>query len=122
MNYTIDAYGNKFTYSYNNLTGETTITDSNNRNTIKRYDSSYSITNSVDPEGRVVIVEYYKDESNINRYWEEKSITDRNGNKTQYQRDNNGNITKIINPNQSYLHLLYGQRMPTAGLQGKRPS
>ena len=110
MDYTVDAHGNQFTYSYDNVQGKTTITDINGRQNVKWYDSSYSITNSVDAEGRSTVAEYYKDEDNINRYWEEKSVTDRNGNKTRYDRDSRGNITKITNPDNSYKEMGYDNK------------
>jgi RHS repeat-associated protein len=110
VDYTIDAYGNRFTYSYDNVRGKTTITDSNGRQSVKWYDSSYSITNSVDAEGLSTSIEYYKDANNINRYWEEKSITDRNGNITRYERDSSGNITKITNPDNSIKEMAYDSK------------
>lgn len=69
-----------------------------------------SITNSVDAEGLSTSIEYFKDENNINRYWEEKAVTDRNGNKTRYERDPMGNITKITNPDNSYKEMGYDNK------------
>jgi len=107
---TTDAYGNAHTYAYDNLSGKTVITDSSGRQTTQWYDSSYSVTNNTDQEGKATLAEYFKDSNGINKYWEEKSATDRNGNKTQYQRDTNGNITQIINPDNSTKTMTYDSR------------
>lgn len=108
-NYT-DRLGNTFSYTYNNTERKTTITDSNNRVVIKWYDSWMYIIKSQDPENKQVLVEYYLDGNNVNKYGEEKQITDRYGNVTQYLRDNNGNITKIINPDGSSREYVYDDK------------
>jgi len=41
-------------------------------------------------------VEYYLDDRGENKYSEEKSVTDRNGNTTVYERDGNGNFGKLF--------------------------
>ena len=105
-----DANGNEFTYSYDNINCVTTITDSNGRVTTQKYDSSYSIINSTDAEGKSTVYEYTRDENGINKYSEEKSVTDRNGNKTQYDRDSNGNVTKITNPDSSTKVMTYDEK------------
>ena len=105
-----DANGNEFTYSYDNINCVTTITDSNGRVTTQKYDSSYSIINSTDAEGKSTVYEYTRDENGINKYSEEKSVTDRNGNKTQYDRDSNGNVTKITNPDSSTRVMTYDEK------------
>ena len=105
-----DANGNEFTYSYDNINCVTTITDSNGRVTTQKYDSSYSIINSTDAEGKSTVYEYTRDENGINKYSEEKSVTDRNGNKTQYDRDANGNVTKITNPDSSTRVMTYDEK------------
>ncbi|MEN6314698.1 MAG: DUF1308 domain-containing protein [Clostridiaceae bacterium] len=107
---TTDAYGNAHTYAYDNLSGKTVITDSSGRQTTQWYDSSYSVTNNTDQEGKATLVEYFKDGNGVNKYWEEKSVTDRNGNKTQYQRDASGNITQITNPDSSTKTMTYDSR------------
>jgi len=110
VDYTTDAFGNVNTYSYDNVNGKTTITDSNNRQTITWYDGSKNTTISVDAEGKSTIIEYFLDSYGYNKYGEEKSFTDRNGNKTQYERDANGNITKITNPDNSYKVMTYDNK------------
>ena len=105
-----DANGNEFTYSYDNINCVTTITDSNGRVTTQKYDSSYSIINSTDAEGKSTVYEYTRDENGINKYSEEKSVTDRNGNKTQYDRDASGNVTKITNPDSSTRVMTYDEK------------
>ncbi|MHB8126970.1 MAG: DUF6531 domain-containing protein, partial [Desulfitobacteriaceae bacterium] len=107
VDYTTDAYGNVQTYIYDNSNGKTTITDSNGRQTVQWYDTTYNITNKVDAEEKSSQTEYFVDSNGINQYCEEKSVTDRNGNKTQFERDNVGNITQIINPDLSFKLFTY---------------
>ncbi|TYQ14733.1 UNVERIFIED_CONTAM: RHS repeat-associated protein [Acetivibrio alkalicellulosi] len=46
----------------------------------------------------------------FNRYGEFKNITDRYGNRTEYERDGRGNITKIINPDLSSREYKYDEK------------
>ncbi|OPX42547.1 tRNA(Glu)-specific nuclease WapA precursor [Ruminiclostridium hungatei] len=110
VNRRTDANGNTFTYTYDNINCVTTITDSNARVTREKYDGSYSIINSTDAEGKSTIYEYSKDANGINKYGEEKAVTDRNGNKTQYDRDSNGNVTKVTNPDSSTKVITYDDK------------
>jgi len=105
-----NVYGNTLTYSYNNVKGITTITDTNGRKTIQNHDNSFNITKSIDMEDKTTEVEYYKDEHNINRYGEAKSVTNRNGNKSTYDRDIIGNITKVTNPTLSTKETDYDEK------------
>ena len=105
-----DIYGNVFTYSYDNINKKVTITDSNGKTNVKWYDDSMFIIQDSDPEGKLTITEYFTDANVKNNYGEEKSVTDRNGNKTQYQRDGNGNITKITNPDSSTQVFTYDSK------------
>ena len=110
VNNRTDANGNTFTYTYDNINCVTTITDSNGRVTREKYDGSYSIINSTDAEGKSTVYEYSKDANGINKYGEEKAVTDRNGNKTQYDRDANGNVTKVTNPDSSTKLMTYDDK------------
>ena len=110
VNRRADANGNTFTYTYDNINCVTTITDSNGRVTREKYDGSYSIINSTDAEGKSTVYEYSKDANGINKYGEEKAVTDRNGNKTQYDRDTNGNVTKVTNPDSSTKLMTYDDK------------
>jgi|GEM_PF-557318 len=105
-----NIFDNTYTYTYDVVNRCTTIVDSNGRETKKWYDSGFSITQSRDPESRNTYVEYFVDANGYNQYGEEKSIIDRNGNKTQYERDGNGNITRIINPDGSERKYAYDDK------------
>ncbi|MCX7920801.1 MAG: S8 family serine peptidase [Clostridia bacterium] len=105
-----DIYGNTYTYSYNNTERKTTITDTLGRQIFKWYDTAFYVVKSQDPDTRVTTVEYYTDENGVNKYGEEKAITDRNGNKTWYIRDEKGNITAIINPDESFCEYAYDEK------------
>ncbi|WP_080064313.1 S8 family serine peptidase, partial [Ruminiclostridium hungatei] len=105
-----DQNGNTFNYTYDPGNRTTTIKDSSTPSAItvtKKYDTAYYITESIDPEGKSTTVEYYLDTNNYNKYGEEKKIKDRNGNVTEYARDERGNITKILNPDKSTREYTY---------------
>ncbi|MDQ6423102.1 S8 family serine peptidase [Paenibacillus sp. LHD-117] len=102
-----DTYGNAQSFIYDTVNRKTTIKDINGRTLTKWYDMAMFVTKSQDPEGKQTVVEYYTDASGFNKFGEEKSITDRNGNKTLYERDNRGNITKIVNPDGSFREYAY---------------
>lgn len=96
----VDRNGNRFRYEYYPQYGYNIIYDSNNYKQIKWYDERYSYSRVSDEVGDVK-VKYYLDDKGENKYGEEKSVTDRNGNTTIYERDSNGNVIKIINPDGS---------------------
>gem|GEM_PF-925064 len=105
-----DVFGNVRIYSYSNDTGQTTITDSSGKQTIKAYDNRFNTTTAVDPDGKPTTVEYFKENDGTNRYREEKSVTDRNGNTTRFERDDRGNVLKQIHPDQSYTSFTYDDK------------
>ena len=106
--YMQDKYGNVKSYSYNDYAQQTTITDSNNRQTKILYDGSYGITSTIDPEGKTTTTIYSTDTTTKrNKYWEELSVTDRNSNLTTYIRDAEGNVTKVTNPDNSNKQYTY---------------
>lgn len=107
---TTNAYGNVFLYTYDNANRKTTIKDLPGLTIMKWYDTAGYVVKSQDPENRITTVEYYLDASGYNKFGEEKFITDRYGNKTQYERDANGNITKIINPDNSARNYQYDSK------------
>lgn len=107
---TSDAFGNVFSYKYDNQNRTTTVTDSNGRQTITEYDILGYPIKFQDYEGKITLTEYYVEYNGMNKYGEEKSVTDRNGNTTQYLRDYWGNVTKIINPDGSFKENLYDQK------------
>lgn len=110
-----DRYKNTYTYTYDTTNSKTTITDASTpaATIVKKYDSAYYITESTDPEGKVSKVEYLLDTNNFNKYGEEKKITDRNGNVTEYIRDDRGNIIKIIKPDKSYEEYTFDSKNNT---------
>ncbi|MFC5404398.1 S8 family serine peptidase, partial [Cohnella soli] len=99
--------GNVLVYTYDAANRKTTVKDVAGLTTIKWYDTAGYVIKSQDPEGKITLAEYFLDANSYNKFGEEKSITDRYGNKTQYERDNNGNITKIINPDNSFRAYEY---------------
>ncbi len=104
--------GNVFSYTYG--TNKTTITDTNNRVIEKTFDPQFYVISSKDPEGKSTFVEYYKDSNGINRYGEEKKVTDRLGNVTSYERNTaTGNIEKIFYPDGSYSEYEYDDKNNT---------
>jgi YD repeat-containing protein len=105
-----DKHNNIHTYTYDNLAGVTEISDSNGRITKQWYDLGFNTTKKLDPEGKLTLTEYTTDENGNNKYSEIKAITDRNGNKTSYERDERGNITKQINPDNSYKEFTYDEK------------
>lgn len=107
-----DVYGNVTTYTYDTVNRVTTMTDNSSPARVikKWYDTALYIVKSQDPEGKLTTIEYITDANGYNKYGEEKSITDRNGNKTLYERDTNGNITKITNPDGSFRQYTYDSK------------
>ncbi|MGE5327889.1 MAG: DUF6531 domain-containing protein, partial [Deltaproteobacteria bacterium] len=103
---TTDKYGNTFSYDYDTSNRVTTLTDSNQRQTKTWYDNQMYPAKTRDAEGKDTITEYFTT-GTINKYGEEKSLTDRNGNKTEYERDSKGNVTKITNPDSSTKEYTY---------------
>jgi RHS repeat-associated protein len=110
VDHTIDQYGKVLTYSYDPIHFKTIITDSNGRQTVQTFDSSFNIISSTDAEGKVTTYEYNKDSSGVNNFNEQKTITDRNGGITRYERDSVGNITKVTNPDGSYKEYVYDSK------------
>ncbi|QTH45393.1 S8 family serine peptidase [Cohnella sp. LGH] len=107
---TTNAFGNVMLYAYDNANRITTIKDLVGLSTIKGYDTAGYVISSQDPEGRISKADYYLDANGYNKFGEEKNVTDRNGNKTQYERDGNGNITKQINPDNTFKTYLYDSK------------
>ncbi|THF81684.1 S8 family serine peptidase [Cohnella fermenti] len=95
---TIDENGHTVQYTYDSTNKMTKLKNIDGLLTVKWYDTAGYVVKSQDPEGRLTLVEYFTDSSSYNKYGEVKSVTDRYGNKTQYERDSNGNVTKLINP------------------------
>ncbi len=93
-------------YSYSVADRKTTITK-DGKTLIKWYDTSFYTTKTQDPEGGTITVDYVTDSSGINRYGEERTVTDRNGRVTGYERDTRGNITKITNPDGGISTFIY---------------
>ena len=107
---TTDASGNVFVYKYDNQNRTSTATDSKGRKTITWYDILGYPIKVQDYEGRLILTEYYKEAKGMNKFGEEKFVTDRCGNITQYIRDSRGNITKIINPDSSFKEFEFDEK------------
>ena len=95
----INQFGNRFTYSKDGAAY--CITDSNARVSRKSYNQYYDLTSSTDPLGGVTTIEFEGEADAATYYREEKKITDRYGNTTEYKRDASGNILQQINPDYS---------------------
>ena len=107
---TYDRNGNELTYNYYPDESRNTITDSNGKRTSYWYDESYYNVVTVDSEGGFSKTTYNVDENGENKYGEVKTVQDRNGNKTTYERDEVGNITKVTNPDKSVKEYDYDSR------------
>ena len=108
VDYVIDSNGNKSTYSYDMGEGKTTITDSNGRQRIQWYDSTFNVTKNQDSEGGITAMEYNMT-NGMNRYNEQRTLTDRNGRNTYYERDERGNVTRQSNPDGTYKLYTYDE-------------
>jgi len=101
-----DRYGkvSNFTYKPGETITVSTI-NGKSRTTVNRFDQNYAINEMINNDGTSTVIEYFTEEVEtdfyINKYSEIKSETDIYGNKTNYERDNYGNITKITNPDGS---------------------
>ena len=102
VNSVTDIFGNKKTYAYS-ISNGTTITDSNGRSEIQKFDDNQYLISIQDAGGRTAYKTYEYYGEKFNKYGEEKTAIDRNGNKTEYVRDSiTGNVTKEINQDLSY--------------------
>lgn len=105
----IDSLGDTVNYSYDMTNKKTTATDANGRVTTYWFDSAMYTIREQDPEGKSSYTEYFT-EGGKNKYGDVKSVTDRNGNKTEYTIDDRGNVTKITNPDLSYKEYAYDDK------------
>ena len=103
-----DENGNKSSYTYDMAQGKTTITDSWGRQKVQWYDSTFNVTKNQDAEGGITSTEYNMT-NGMNRYNEQRAVTDRNGRNTYYERDDRGNVTKQSNPDGSYKLYTYDE-------------
>lgn len=119
----VDYYGNTYSYLYAIDTNayivagpkgnRTTITDSSGRQWAYAYPTNYqSFYPSVCPPGTAEVYSVFDPDGveTINffdRYGQKIKMMDRNGNKTEYIRDNYGNILKTINPDLSFKEAQY---------------
>ena len=108
VSYVIDADGNKSSYTYDLAAGKTAITDSNGRQSIQWFDSGFNVTKNQDAEGGITATEYNMT-NGMNKYNEPRSVTDRNGRNTYYERDDRGNVIRQSNPDGSYIAYTYDE-------------
>lgn len=115
-----DSVGNKFNYTYeilikntvenkNNYAYVTTVKDSNNRISKTSFDDANYPCEKQDADNLITTTTYFK-EGELNKFGEVKTITDRNGNVTTYERDTCGNITKVIMPDSSAVISSYDSK------------
>ena len=98
-----DALGNTWSYFYDLTNQVVTITDAEGRHTHQYFDENLNVIEEVDELDRSSYVECLPDD----KYNEPVSTTDRNSNKTQFERDDRGNITQMTNPDSSTRVMTY---------------
>ena len=90
----VDSYGGIKTYTYYPDENKTEITDGTGRKWTYWYNSDMYITDVQNPDGSMTRTEYFENEEGCH-YADVRSETDEYGNRTQYERDEAGNITRI---------------------------
>ena len=95
-----DVTGNKFTYTYDEINMQTTITDRNGRSTVQGYGYDLAVSWTRNELGLTERVTYSQVDGQ-NKYNEVESSTDMYGNTTKYERDSRGNVIKITYPDGS---------------------
>ncbi len=95
-----DVTGNQFTYTYDEINMQTTITDRNGRSTVQGYGYDLAVSWTRNELGLTERVTYSQDDGQ-NKYNEVESSTDVYGNTTKYERDSKGNVIKITYPDGS---------------------
>ncbi len=89
-----DVTGNQFTYTYDEINMQTTITDRNGRSTVQGYGYDLAVSWTRNELGLTERVTYSQVDGQ-NKYNEVESSTDIYGNTTTYERDSRGNVIKI---------------------------
>ena len=95
-----DVTGNQFTYTYDEINMQTTITDRNGRSTVQGYGYDLAVSWTRNELGLTERVTYSQVDGQ-NKYNEVESSTDIYGNTTTYERDSKGNVIKITYPDGS---------------------
>ena len=95
-----DVTGNHFTYTYDEINMQTTITDRNGRSTVQGYGYDLAVSWTRNELGLTERVTYSQVDGQ-NKYNEVESSTDIYGNTTTYERDSKGNVIKITYPDGS---------------------
>jgi RHS repeat-associated protein len=101
----INVFANTESYTYDNVYRSVTTTDAQGRLSTIWYDGANYPVKIKDTEGRFSYITYFNNGNK--QFGEEKSTTDRYGNKTEYQRDANGNATKISYPDGTFKTYTY---------------
>jgi RHS repeat-associated protein len=101
----VNTLGNTENYTYDSVYKSITTTDNNGRKSTTWYDAAFYPIKIQDADGRSTFITYFNNGGK--HFGEEKSIVDRNGNKTEYERDAKGNVTKTIHPDGSYKTFTY---------------
>ena len=95
-----DVTGNQFTYTYDEINMQMTITDRNGRSTVQGYGYDLAVSWTRNELGLTERVTYSQVDGQ-NKYNEVESSTDMYGNTTTYERDSRGNVIKITYPDGS---------------------
>ena len=95
-----DVTGNCFTYTYDEINMQTTITDRNGRSTVQGYGYDLAVSWTRNELGLTERVTYSQVDGQ-NKYNEVEASTDMYGNTTKYERDGRGNVTRITYPDGS---------------------
>ena len=95
-----DVTGNQFTYIYDEINMQTTITDRNGRSTVQGYGYDLAVSWTRNELGLTERVTYSQVDGQ-NKYNEVESSTDMYGNTTKYERDSRGNVIRITYPDGS---------------------
>ena len=101
-----DVTGNQFTYTYDEINMQTTITDRNGRSTTQGYGYDLAVSWTRNELGLTERVTYLMIDGQ-NKYNEVESSTDMYGNTTKYERDSKGNVIKIKYPDGSVENFDY---------------
>jgi RHS repeat-associated protein len=86
-----DAKGNRYQFSYDSASGQTTITDPVGQTSVDAHDIRGRLIRQIDRRG--YSVSYTYDDQN-NR----TSVTDKNGHSTTFSYDGLGNVVRKVNP------------------------
>ena len=113
----VNASGLKQEYVYDKANKQTGLKEYDGNTLVKtfayNYDEKYAVKkNTVETDGQTYEVDKitYSLVDGKNKYDEMSESIDIMGNTTSYERDTNGNVTKTINPDDSYTLVKYNSK------------